>query len=570
VEEADELKVTVKLNSKQGLRTIWSPSHTISTERSDNHHAKVVFDAKNSMPDKDFFLYYSVSDKDMAANVVANKAGSEDGYYLLTLSPPVEAKEIAGKDIVLVADTSGSMAGERMTEARKALRYIIQALSPQDRFSIVQFNTDAELFKTQLVAATPENKRAANAFIDDLEARGGTNIGGAMIGAINILEHGGAAAAAGRPGFIVMMTDGEPTVGETTIPGLLRLSSSKRDIRIFDFGVGYDVNTRLLDRLAEEHHGTAHYIEPSESFETSLANFYNKIRKPVLTDVKIAYDGIQVKDTYPRDVKDIFAGSQVLLLGRYKGSGSANVKVTGNLNGVQKAYTFPVKFASEDLDNTYLPRMWAMRRIAHLTDVAQANGDTKEVVDEIIALSKRYGIISAYTSYLVTDPNEPASLNNLRRLRASAMQSNGLDRGAATGVMHARAASPSAHTQRSISMDMFAARKSMPYPAPSVGQAAVFMAKDKESLKNEVAITADEKAGVKNVEDKTFYLHDGVWTDSAYDEKTSGKPTEVAFGSKEYFDLIKLPGIAKYLSVGKQVVLLFNGKSYRITYHEST
>src|SRR6185312_1723083 len=125
--------------------------------------------------------------------------------------------------------------------------------------------------------------------------------------------------AADRPAYVVLMTDGEPTVGDTSVDSILKIANTKRDIRMFDFGVGYDVNTRLLNKLAEEHHGTAQYIEPDENLETALASFYTKIKTPVLSNVKIAYDAIQVKDVYPREVKDIFAGSQVLLIGKYKG-----------------------------------------------------------------------------------------------------------------------------------------------------------------------------------------------------------------------------------------------------------
>ncbi len=397
----DEVKVDVKLNSKQGLRTIWSPTHTITSNRTDNNQAKVAMLAHDSIPDKDFLLYYSVSNKDLAANLLTHKNEGEDGYFLLTLSPPVQSKEVIGKDIVLVADTSGSMQGDKIVQTKKALKYIVEALSPADKFSIVQFATDVESFKSQVVAATPENKKAAVAFIDDLEARGGTNISDAMHTGLTMLNQ-----VSERPAYVVLMTDGEPTVGETNVATLLKSIAPKRDTRIFDFGVGYDVNTKLLNRLAEDHHGTAQYVEPSENLETALSGFYQKIKSPVLSNVSIAYDGITVKDTYPREVKDIFAGSQVLLLGKYKSGAKATVNLTGKVNGVAKAYSFPLNFENNSADHTYLPRLWAMRRIGHLTQVAQDNGDSREVVDEIVALSKKFGIISNYTSFLVTDPSE--------------------------------------------------------------------------------------------------------------------------------------------------------------------
>ena len=133
------------------------------------------------------------------------------------------------------------------------------------------------------------------------------------------------------------MTDGEPTVGDTSVEKLLKIVAGKRDIRVFDFGVGYDINTKLLNKLAEQHHGTAQYIEPDESLETALSGFYQKIKAPVLSSVKVAYEGIQAKDIYPREVKDIFAGSQAVLIGRYKAGGGGTVKLSGTINGVPKS-----------------------------------------------------------------------------------------------------------------------------------------------------------------------------------------------------------------------------------------
>ncbi len=397
----EEVKIDMKLQSKQGLRTIWSPTHSINSSRASDSLAKVSFLGKSIVPDKDFLLYYSVSDKAMAANVLTHKSVGEDGYFLLTLSPPMKSEQVVAKDIVLVADTSGSMQGEKMSQLKLALKYVVNALNPADKFSIVQFNTDAEALKSQLMLATAENKKQAIAFIDDLDARGGTNIGDALSMGTTMLNQ-----VTDRPGFLVMMTDGEPTVGDTDVGSLLKKVKSKRDIRVFDFGVGNDIDTRLLNRLASENHGTSQYVSPDENIETALSSFYQKIKSPVLSDVSITYDGIQVKDTYPRSVKDIFSGSQVLVLGKYKGGGSAHLNVTGKVNGVPRSYSFPLAFAAQEADHTYLPRLWAMRRIGYLTEVAKANGDNREVVDEIVALSKKHGIISAYTSFLSLDPNE--------------------------------------------------------------------------------------------------------------------------------------------------------------------
>jgi Ca-activated chloride channel family protein len=613
---AEDVKVSVKLESKQGLRTIWSPTHTIALAKSGDHQAKATFEGQDVPLDKDFLLYFSVSDKDLAANLLAHRNEDEDGYYLLTLTPPVESKQVVGKDIVLVADTSGSMQGERMAQSKKALKYLVNALNPTDRFSIVEFNTDVESFKPTLVAANAENKKAADSFIEDLEARGGTNLGDALKTASTI-----AGSAADRPAYLVLMTDGEPTVGDTTTAAIQKDLSSKRDLRVFDFGVGYEINTQLLNKLAEDHHGTAQYVEPDESMETALSSFYNKIKAPVLSNVQISYSGVQVKDQYPHDVKDIFAGSQVLLVGKYKNAGDATVQLTGTINGVKKAYSFPLHFPAAQADHGYLPRIWAMRRIGHLTDVAQANGNNREIVDEIISLSKQYGIISAYTSFLVTDPSENHRLVNnfagrpmpvppvatptpmgiplhpsaspvmIRRESVGGGSGGGMALSAsadmgATAVRGSllnksrHAAFYNAPRQQEIVDDRpvvkdfrgdfatdelkQAAARSFA-SAPSVGKAAVERAKVAVDLKESASESRETAQGMKVVDDKTFYLRDGFWSESTL--TASINPEVITFGSKQYFDLMQAkPGISKYLSIGRQVVFSFKGHWYKIVY----
>lgn len=634
----EEVNINLKLNSKSGIRTIWSPSHTITSRRDGEHKALISFAGKDVIPEKDFLLYYSVSDKDLTANLLTQKNTGEDGYFMMTLTPPVEAKQVINKDIVLVADTSGSMKGQRMDQTKKALKYLVNAFGPTDRFAVVRFATDVDSFKPQLVNATPDNKKAAIEFIDDMEASGGTNIGDALKTASNMLSQPGDT----RPAYMVLMTDGEPTVGETTVPGLLKIVGSKRDIRVFDFGVGYDLNTKLLNKLADEHHGTSQYVEPNENIEVELSNFYDKIKAPVLSDVKIAYNGITVKDVYPRSVKDIFAGNQVMLMGKYKGSGDATVQLTGTVNGVAKSYSFPLKFEDARSGHGYLPRLWAMRRIGHLTDVAQDNGDNKEVVDEIIDLSKKYGIISAYTSFLVTDPNESAqritrntpmpvpitgmgegsaggASTNVRGALSSRLRQ---DRSLASAPHSASSPAPrraggggsgegwySAQPQGQIADGRTVVRDFREAPslppttmgrfvhqpgnsmvafeglyadagalgakmaaAPHSGASAVRKSKAMNEFKNSIAMKEesadkDQQSAIKTVDDKTFYLRNGFWTDSSYDEKKSPKPQVISFGTPEYFDLVsKVPGISKYLSVGRQVIINLNGHCYKIVF----
>jgi Ca-activated chloride channel family protein len=364
----------------------------------------------------------------------------------------------------------------------------------------------------------------------------------------------------------------EPTVGDTRIEQLMTRADSKRDIRLFDFGVGYDVNTRLLNKLAEAHHGYSQYVEPKEDLETAMSGFYQKIKNPMLSDVKITFEGVQPKDMYPREVKDIFAGSQVLLIGKYKAGGKGTVHLTGSINGAHKSYTFPVDFANEEISHTYLPRLWAMRRIGHLTEVAQANGNNKEVVDEIVALSKQYGIISAYTSFLVTDPSENGRLANNFAGRQSNMRIFGSKMGGTISSKARGSAMAAAPSAMQMNAYIVAAGSGLAgaFTAEPTGKDAVSMSKQMNALKlTTVAYTGSKElsgAAVKVIEDKTFYAVDGVWTDSSYKADAKQALKKVSFGTDEYFDLVrKNPGIAKYLSVGQRVILVFKGTAYEIT-----
>ncbi|MCA9817924.1 MAG: VWA domain-containing protein [Cyanobacteria bacterium HKST-UBA01] len=615
---ANKTEISMKLKGKSGLRTIWSPSHIIHSERQGANQAKVTFTEDGNGENKDFQLYYTVSDKELAANLLTHKTLNDKGFFLLALNPPLKAKQVMAKDIVLVADTSGSMRGEKMEQLKKALKYVVQSLNPEDKFSLVNFNTDAEPFTSELLTASAENRKKAEAFIDELEARGGTNIGDALSIGSNLLNK---EIAVKRPAYLILMTDGEPTVGKTGLDELMATVDSKRDIRLFDFGVGYDVNTRLMSRLAEQHHGTAQFLEPEENLETALSAFYSKIKNPILSDVKIAYEGIEVKDVYPRSVKDMFAGNQVMLLGRYKEGSKAVVKLTGKVDGVQRAYSFPLTFATNESTNAYLPRLWAMRRIGYLTEVAQDNGDTKEVVDEIVALSKRYGIISAYTSFLSTDPNENSRLrptpvpigrpmpmtsasirggarfrfapntSGFRQMSAEARPAaaprlvfNSAQRkalGTAFAADAAYAGGRGSRGDKGLVAGSLASRHVMAEEdavsekkkevasfkqaiSQSTGKRAIAFQKALRDLRKDVVTDGDGRQ-VKVIGDKTFYMVNGFWVDASFENVKKPDLTSIEFGSKQYFDLVyKNADLGKYMGAGQQVIFVYKGQCYKI------
>ncbi len=293
------------------------------------------------------------------------------------------------------------------------------------------------------------------------------------------------------------------------------------------------------------------------------------------------FEGVQVKDVYPREVKDIFAGNQILLIGKYKNAGHATLKLTGQVNAEKKSFSFPLVFPAEESATSYLPRLWAMRRIGHLTDIAQDNGENREVIDEIVALSKKYGIISAYTSFLVTDPSENHRLQNApmaamiapspaggRRSVSVRPQADALWSAASMPLRDNRAVAQAFYGGGGAGTAVAVRGTLATLASPPSGRLAVKAAKSMQSYKQFEAMAdekATEEAGIKCVEDKTFYLREGFWTDSSYEAGKSAKPELISFGSSKYFELVRQnPGLAKYLAVGKQLIVLFKGHCYKI------
>ena len=174
---------------------------------------------------------------------------------------------------------------------------------------------------------------------------------------------------------------------------------------MFCFGVGYDVNARLLDRLSGGNSGTSEYVKPDEDIETHVGRFYSKMTSPVLTDIRLELAGIDINRTYPRDVPDLFEGGQVVVAGRYRQSGSTTLRITGKVGDERRRFEFPAELASPYRGTSYdfVERLWAVRRVGDLIDQIDMNGQNKEVVDELVALSMKYGLLTPYTSFLADE-----------------------------------------------------------------------------------------------------------------------------------------------------------------------
>lgn len=365
-----------------------------------------------------------------------------------------------------------------------------------------------------------------------MKANGGTNINDALLAAFKQLE------GSERPQMIVLITDGQPTVGVTQASKIIAnaKTANKLKARLFTFGVGYDVNTVLLDGLANENQGTVGYIEPNEDIEVKVSNFFAKVNHPVLNDVRIDWGGLQPELVYPQTVPDIFHGSQLVLVGRYRSS-TRRLTLTGKVNGSDRRFVYDgLQFPEKQFDNDFLPQIWAMRRVGYLLDQIHLNGESKELRDEISELGRRYGIVTPYTSYLVQE--HPVS----RSAKAPGIGGLVPDRREGQQVADAAVA---------VS-----------------GATAVELSRQKSELKDAdkfmPAIAAPDSI-LRQVAGKTFYLIDDIWTDSLFNENAKLPVLNLKFGSDEYFNLIgREPKLADYFALGQRVVVVWEGKVYRV------
>jgi Ca-activated chloride channel family protein len=531
----------IELESKEPVRNIYSPSHAVEVKRNGDRRSVITFESGKEP--QDFQLFYGLSREDFGVTLLTHREPGKDGYYLLMISPKDDwsEQEYTAKDIVFVLDTSGSMAeAGKMEKARAALLYGIRILRPQDRFNVVSFAGEERLMESRMITADEQGLKRGETFAQSLRPVGGTNINQALLAAMQQFE------SSNRPKILVFMTDGLPTVGITNADQIVATARTARipGLRLFTFGVGYDVNTTLLDKLAAENGGVADYVEPKEDLEVKVSNFFAKVNYPVLTDLKLDMAGVETDLVYPRALPDLFRGSQITFIGRYRNPidlDFVRLQLSGNANGANKRFFYNnLRFAMREEGNDFLPRLWATRRVGWLMEQVRTNGEQQELRDEIVDLGTRYGIVTPYTSYLALEPG--AAAQNVTNQPQS--PSFGAGRGVARVLDAPKAADARATT------------------------GAVAVQQSKRAREQQEVMRVDEdsnSAAIKTAGGKTFYLREGVWTDSEFKAGATLRETSVKFGSDDYFALLKQkPRLAEYFSLGERVVVVFEGRIYRV------
>jgi len=414
----EKVDFQVAIESAIEIKNVYSPTHSVNVQRRDAHHAAVSFSVQNVVPTGDFRLFFDVGRGKFGTSVVSYRPNpGEDGYLLLLASPQFKAAdaERAKKTVVFVVDRSGSMEGEKIEQARAAIKYVLEHLRDGDLFNIVAYDTVVESFRPDLQEYNDQTRKEALGFIQGLYAGGGTNIDGALSAALSQLE------GRGHANYVLFLTDGQPTVGETNESKIVDSATKRNQLhaRIISFGVGYDVNSRLLDRISRENHGQTEYVRPDEDIEVYVSRLYSKISSPVMTDMAVKFDfdqlraedGDPINRIFPKQINDVFEGEQLVLVGRYRKTGLAKVTISGAVGDKKQTFDFPAKLVESSSDESYafVEKLWAMRRIGEIIDQLDLVGKNDELVNELVALSTKHGILTPYTSFLA-DENERADL----------------------------------------------------------------------------------------------------------------------------------------------------------------
>jgi Ca-activated chloride channel family protein len=572
------------LKAQHPLQNIYSPTHAVQVNRINDREARVHVTSARTTPGKDFRLYYTAAAGDVGLTALLHRPlANEDGHFMLLISPRAElarSQHIA-RDMVFVLDTSGSMAGKRIQQARSALKFCLRNLDSRDRFGLLHFATTVTNHTPSLTPATAENLDRAAQWVDSLEAVGSTNIEEALATALAMRPDDS------RRNFtIVFFTDGQPTIGETDPQKLLQgvVAKNTADTRIFTFGVGDDVNAVLLDQLAEKTRSVATYVREHEDIEAKVSSLYAKISHPVLTNLHLSVgSGVTISEIYPPQLPDLFHGSQLVVLGRYQGHGQAAVKLTGMVGTQAKEFTYDVDFASHtDRHRAFVEDLWARRKVGYLLDQIRIHGENTELKDEVVSLAKRHGIATPYTSYLVV-PDGPAGVAGTPSLGNSVSGPN-------TYSLHGAQTSAPSALPSSSAAQYAAAPPYGGYPGPTKfsrqRRAAQEESEEEEEEEdwqatgNALQATHSGKAGVdlslqlnqlrnqdrmaratlRTAAGRTCLNLSGVWTDQEFDAKLP--VVKIKAQGDAYFSILQRhPEMAEVFRLGNRVVWVTPNRS---------
>ena len=515
----------------------YSPTHRLSTSRSDD---RILLTLADSNTRGDLELFLPLTRNLVGMSLVTSQPVGEDGFFMLLLAPGRTETPSLRRDLVAVLDVSGSMSGDKLDQAKAALAQLLGTLRSGDRFRVVTFGSGVRRYAVGWTDVSADNVRAAQEWVRRLDTDGGTNIAGALTEAF------AEPPADGRLGVVVFLTDGMATVGETDPERIADQAERGRGpFRVFAFGIGYDVNTYLLDRLTERARGVTEYIRPGGDIEQAVGSLAAKVASPVLTDLAVRADGVELYDLQPHTLPDLFGGDELVVFGRYRGAGSPKgvpdgpgervVTVTGRRSEREERFSTGARFGSEQPGTDYIQQLWAARKAGALSSDIRLHGQNPEIVNELKRLALRYGILTEYTSYLVQEPNQVVNNRLMREYRAPAPQ----DQAGADAVQRSRA-------EKALSGSLH------------LEAVVVTAAADSVSARGAAMQNRTQRIG-----GRMFVWRDSVWTDIAHGD--SLRVVRVVAYSDAYFALLRaLPELVQPATLEPAVLVAGRRVSIKI------
>lgn len=403
------VEIDLDLSATSEIKNVFSPTHPIDFTFDGEHHVTGKLLTVGGGDAENFQLQYALAEEDVSLSLLTYRKKGEDGYFLMMLSPKIDfdQRRISAKDVIFVIDISGSMEGDKLKQAKEALRFGLQkTLKESDRFNIVAFDDRIMPMSQSMLFASPASLSQALDFVDKLKAVGGTNINDSLVAAMQMFEDNG------RPHNLIFLTDGEPSASITD-PNLIAANvraANRHRTRLFSFGVGANVNQVLLEKLAADNRGAGSNIADTAELNRTVSSFFAKVAHPVLADLQLDLGRVQGERLHPAELPDLYRRGQIKIFGRYRNPEElrdATVTLTGRMNEEAQRFDFSgLNFPLETTDNDFLAKLWATERVSSLLAQIRLYGEKPDLKEEIINLAREFNLVTPYTSMYVPTTSE--------------------------------------------------------------------------------------------------------------------------------------------------------------------
>lgn len=402
--EEDRVSIKVKINAAMPVLAVYSDTHALEVT-GDEHMKDVSLAAGRVIDNSDFVLRYQLSGRDTQAGFLSSST-EKGGFFSLLIEPPAAPQEeqITPREMVFVLDTSGSMSGLPIAASKTFMRHALENLRPTDYFRIIQFNNNAQEYMSSPVSASPRHIQDGLTYVDGLYASGGTEMHTAITQAFRV------APEPGTLRIVVFLTDGY--IGsEASV--LQQINTNIGEARIYAFGMGTSVNRFLLSEMGRAGRGFARFLDPTENADDVARQLATRLESPVLTDINIDWDDMNVSDITPAIIPDLFAGDSIRIQGQFHDTGTHTVRVKGKVKGhaatMPLQITLPSAKSSEraEMEQESIPLIWARSRIADYMRQINMPARLREddltddkLKQKVVRLGLDFSLMTKWTSFV--------------------------------------------------------------------------------------------------------------------------------------------------------------------------